>query len=66
MTMLTGLIAGYVDKPDDRRYCFQTTYLNERNAVYASQGRDQRLIEVLTNPRSVVRSMLHIGSGRCD
>jgi hypothetical protein len=64
--MLTGLIAGHVDDSDNRRYCFQTTYLNERNAVYDSQGRDQCLIEVLTNPRSVVRSLLHIGSGMCD
>jgi hypothetical protein len=52
------ILAGYVDIPDDGRYCFQTTYLNERYAEYASLGPDQRLIWVLRNPHSVVHSML--------
>jgi hypothetical protein len=52
------ILAGYVDVPSDRRYCFQTTYLNERYAEYASMRPDQKLIWVLRNPHSVVRSML--------
>ena len=52
------ILAGYVNVPDDRRYCFQTTYLNERYSEYASMGPDQRLIWVLRNPYSVVHSML--------
>jgi hypothetical protein len=52
------ILAGHVDVPNDRRYCFQTTYLNERYPEYASMGPDQRLIWVLRNPYSVVHSML--------
>jgi hypothetical protein len=53
------ILANYVEVPNDRRYCFQTTYLNERYTEYASIGPDQRLIWVLRNPHSVVESMLH-------
>jgi hypothetical protein len=53
------VLAGYVDLPDDRRYCLQTTYLNERYPEYAAMGHGQRLIWVLRNPYSVVHSMLH-------
>jgi Sulfotransferase family len=53
------ILAGYVNVPNDRRYCFQTTYLNERYLEYATMGPDQRLIWVLRNPYSVVRSMLY-------
>jgi hypothetical protein len=53
------ILANYVQVPNDRRYCFQTTYLNERYSEYASMGPDQRLIWVLRNPHSVVHSMLH-------
>ncbi|MGH8242641.1 MAG: hypothetical protein ACRETY_04750 [Steroidobacteraceae bacterium] len=52
------ILAGYVSIPDDRRYCFQTTYLNERYFEYASMGPEQRLVWVLRNPHSVVHSML--------
>jgi hypothetical protein len=52
------ILAGYVKVPDDRRYCFQTTYLNERYPEYAGMDSSQRLIWVLRNPYSVVHSML--------
>ena len=53
------ILAGDVDVPDDRRYSFQTTYLNERYAEYAKLGPGQRLIWVLRNPFSVVHSMVY-------
>jgi Sulfotransferase family len=53
------ILAGDVDVPGDRRYCFQTTYLNERYAEYAKLGSRQRLIWVVRNPFSVVHSMMH-------
>jgi hypothetical protein len=53
------ILAGYVDIPAHRRYCFQTTYLNERYPEYATLGEHQRLIWVLRNPFSVVRSMVY-------
>jgi hypothetical protein len=52
-------LAGLIDLPQDRRYCFQTTYLNERFPEYRALRADQRLIWVLRNPYSVVYSMLH-------
>ena len=52
------ILAGCVSVPEGLRYCFQTTYLNERYSEYAGIGPDQRLIWVLRNPYSVVRSML--------
>ena len=52
-------LAGLIELPGARRYCFQTTYLNECFAEYATLRSDQRLIWVLRNPYSVVYSMLH-------
>ena len=52
-------LAGFIDLPEDRRYCFQTTFLNECYADYRTLGADQRLIWVLRNPYSVVYSMLY-------
>lgn len=53
------ILAGAVTLPGEGRYCFQTTYLNERRAEYASLRADQRLIWVVRNPHSVVFSMVH-------
>ncbi len=53
------ILAGHVDVPEDPRYCFQTTYLNERYAEYGMMKPGQRLIWVLRNPYSVVYSMAH-------
>jgi len=52
-------LAGFIDLPDDRRYCFQTTFLNECFPDYRTLGPGQRLIWVLRNPYSVVYSMLY-------
>jgi Sulfotransferase domain len=53
------ILGGYVDVPQDRRYCFQTTYLNERYEEYRNLAPGQRLIWVLRNPYSVVFSMVY-------
>lgn len=50
-------LAGLIDLPCERRYSFQTTYLNEHFLEYSKLGSDQRLIWVLRNPYSVVYSM---------
>jgi hypothetical protein len=52
-------LAGLIELPAGRRYCFQTTYLNECFTEYANLRPDQRLIWVLRNPYSVVYSMLY-------
>jgi hypothetical protein len=52
-------LAGFVDLPNDPRYCFQTTYLNECFLEYRRLAPDQRLIWVVRNPYSVVYSMLY-------
>ena len=52
------ILAGEVDVPQSRRYCFQSTYLNECYPEYRTLRPDQRLIWVLRNPYSVVNSML--------
>lgn len=53
------ILSGKVAAPRDRRYCFQTTYLNERLTDYGLMQPDQRLIWVVRNPYSVVYSMLY-------
>jgi Sulfotransferase family len=52
-------LAGLIDLPNDRRFCFQTTYLNESFHEYSRLEPDQRLIWVIRNPYSVVYSMLY-------
>lgn len=53
------VLAGAVHLPPAIRYCFQTTYLNERFGEYAGLSPDQRLIWVVRNPYSVVFSMVY-------
>lgn len=53
------ILCGEVTLPADARYCFQTTYLNERFGEYRLLQPGQRLIWVLRNPYSVVYSMLY-------
>lgn len=53
------ILAGEVEVPTDRRYCFQTTYLNEKHREYGTLGPDHKLIWVLRNPYSVVYSMVY-------
>jgi hypothetical protein len=52
-------LCGQIDLPAQGRYCFQTTYLNERFIEYQNLRQDQRLVWVLRNPYSVVYSMVH-------
>jgi hypothetical protein len=52
-------LCGQIDLPAQGRYCFQTTYLNERFIEYRKLRQDQRLVWVLRNPYSVVYSMVH-------
>jgi hypothetical protein len=52
-------LSGEIDLPAGSRYCFQTTYLNERYPEYRMLGPGHRLIWVLRNPQSVIHSMLY-------
>lgn len=52
-------LRGLVHLPGNTRYCFQTTYLNERYAEYGTLGPRQRLIWVLRRPSSVIYSMVY-------
>jgi hypothetical protein len=52
-------LCGEIDLPTNRRYCFQTTYLNGRFPEYRTIQHGQKLIWVLRNPFSVVYSMAY-------
>ena len=52
------LLAGHVESPVIGRYCFQTTYLNDRFAEYFDTD-NFRLVWVIREPAAVVHSMLH-------
>jgi hypothetical protein len=52
-------LCGAIDLPKSTRYCFQTTYLNERFGEYRMLSAGYKLIWVLRNPYSVVRSMVY-------
>lgn len=52
------ILSGHVDHECLGRYCFQTTYLNERFPEYYNHS-DYKLIWVLRNPFSVVFSLLY-------
>jgi hypothetical protein len=52
-------LCGEIGLPESGRYCFQTTYLNERYAEYATMGCGHRLIWLLRNPWSVIHSMVY-------
>lgn len=53
-----NILAGRVAHRPMGRYCFQTTYLNERYLEYAEHP-GHYLVWVLRNPQSVVHSMLY-------
>ena len=53
------VLCGEVNLTTDVRYCFQTTYLNERFYEYRNLGSRHRLVWVIRNPYSVVYSMVH-------
>jgi hypothetical protein len=52
------LLSGHVSRDTTGRFCFQTTYLNDRVHEYFEHS-NFRLIWMLREPRSVVYSMLH-------
>lgn len=52
------VLAGRAETPGCGRRCFQTTYLNDRSHEYLEHD-SFRLIWILREPRSVVRSMLY-------
>lgn len=52
------ILSGNVDHESRGRYCFQTTYLNERYPEYF-EHENFRMVWILRNPHSVVYSMLH-------
>ena len=51
------LLAGHMERFDDRRHCFQTSYLGDRFREYFEHG-DFRLIWILREPATVVSAML--------
>jgi hypothetical protein len=52
------LLSGHATRDTAGRFCFQTTYLNDRFREYFEHS-GFRLIWMLREPRSVVNSMLH-------
>lgn len=52
------LLAGHVERFDDRRHCFQTSYLGDRFREYF-EHHDFRLIWILREPATVVSGMLN-------
>ena len=53
------ILSGCVPHGPRGRYCFQTTYINERWREYLDHPGRFRMVWVLRNPRSVVYSMLN-------
>jgi hypothetical protein len=53
------ILAGIVPHEASGRYCFQTTYLNERYHEYYQHKNGHKLIWVLRHPYSVIYSMLY-------
>jgi hypothetical protein len=53
------ILSGRVPHVIHGRYCFQTTYLNERYDEYFDHLQAYRMIWCLRNPHSVVYSMVH-------
>lgn len=52
------ILSGHEAHQPRGRYCFQTTYLNERYPEYF-EHENFRMVWILRNPHSVVHSMLH-------
>lgn len=53
------ILSGYVDHQPQGRYCFQTTYVNQRFHEYYEHRKNYKIIFVLRNPLSVIYSMLY-------
>ena len=53
-----NVLSGAAALPQENRYCFQTTYLNDRYLEYFEHGHF-RMVWVIRNPHSVVYSMVY-------
>ena len=53
------ILSGYVVHHTEGRYCFQTTYVNERYHEYFEHKNGHKILWILRNPYSVVYSMLN-------
>jgi hypothetical protein len=53
------ILSGWGPHESKGRYCFQTTYLNERYREYFGMSDSHKVVWILRNPFSVVHSMLH-------
>lgn len=60
------ILSGYKSLKVGGRYCFQTTYLNNKYSEYYEHLDGHRIIWVLRNPLSVVYSMLYNWGGTPD
>jgi hypothetical protein len=60
------ILSGYINIKADGRYCFQTTYLNEKYYEYYEHLDGHRIIWLLRNPFSVVYSMLYNWGNKPD
>ncbi|MEM7220399.1 MAG: sulfotransferase domain-containing protein [Pseudomonadota bacterium] len=56
---LSGTQAPETTLPVGKRFCFQTTYLNERGIEYPTHAEHFHLIWLIRNPHSVIYSMLY-------
>jgi hypothetical protein len=57
------ILSGLVEHTPFGRYCFQTTYLNERYWEYYNHRNGHKIVWLLRNPLSVTYSMLHNWGG---
>ena len=53
------LLSGYVGHTPKGRYCFQTTYVNERYQEYFDYSESFKMIWMIRNPYSVVYSLIY-------
>lgn len=53
------ILGGYVEHTPSGRYCFQTTWLNQCYQEYTNYHNGHKIIWVIRNPLSVIRSMLY-------
>lgn len=59
------ILAGYIQVPNEYRYCFQTTYLNDCYHEYWNYNANNKLIWMIRNPQSVVYSLTRFSERFC-
>jgi hypothetical protein len=59
------ILAGRVNIPNNYRYCFQTTYINDHYNEYWSPELENKLVWVIRNPLSVVYSLTRFSERFC-